>query len=52
LAGSFFVESLTDELEKKALNYIQRIDDLFTLKRWRAGVLDGIYSSASLDALQ
>jgi peptidoglycan/xylan/chitin deacetylase (PgdA/CDA1 family) len=27
-------------------------DDLFTLKRWRAGVLDGIYSSASLDALQ
>lgn len=27
-------------------------DDLFTLKRWRAGVLDGVYSSASLDALQ
>ena len=27
-------------------------DDLFTLKRWRAGVLNGVYSSASLDALQ
>lgn len=27
-------------------------DDLFILKRWRAGVLDGVYSSASLDALQ
>ncbi|MCK5680909.1 methylmalonyl-CoA mutase, partial [bacterium] len=28
LAGSYFVESLTDEMEKKALEYIQKIDDM------------------------
>lgn len=28
LAGSYYVESLTSELEKKAKNYIQRIEDL------------------------
>jgi methylmalonyl-CoA mutase N-terminal domain/subunit len=28
LAGSYYVESLTDELEKKASEYIEKIDDL------------------------
>ncbi|MEQ9321681.1 MAG: methylmalonyl-CoA mutase family protein [Polyangiaceae bacterium] len=28
LAGSYYVEWLTDELEKQALDYIQRIDDM------------------------
>ncbi len=28
LAGSYFVESLTDELEKKTLEYLARIDDM------------------------
>jgi methylmalonyl-CoA mutase N-terminal domain/subunit len=28
LAGSFYVESLTDEIEKKALEYIERIDQM------------------------
>lgn len=28
LAGSYFVETLTDELEKEAMNYIQKIDEL------------------------
>ncbi len=28
LAGSYYVESLTDELEKRAWEYIQKIDDL------------------------
>src|SRR5690606_26566790 len=28
LAGSYFIESLTDELEKAAANYIRRIEDL------------------------
>jgi methylmalonyl-CoA mutase, N-terminal domain len=28
LAGSYYVESLTDEVEAKALEYIQRIDDM------------------------
>ena len=28
LGGSFFVEQLTDEVEKAALNYIQRIDEM------------------------
>jgi len=28
LAGSFFVESLTNEMESKALEYIQKIDDM------------------------
>jgi methylmalonyl-CoA mutase N-terminal domain/subunit len=28
LAGSYFVESLTDEIEKRALEYLSRIDDL------------------------
>ncbi len=28
LAGSYFVESLTDEMERKALDYIQKIDDM------------------------
>ncbi len=28
LAGSYFVESLTDELEKRALDYLHRIDEL------------------------
>lgn len=28
LAGSYFVETLTDEIEKKAMEYIQKIDEL------------------------
>ena len=28
LAGSYFVEYLTDEMEKRALDYIRRIDDM------------------------
>lgn len=28
LAGSYFVESLTDEIERKAMDYIKKIDDL------------------------
>lgn len=28
LAGSYFVEALTDEIEKEAMNYIQKIDEL------------------------
>lgn len=28
LAGSYFVEALTDEMERKALAYIQKIDDM------------------------
>jgi methylmalonyl-CoA mutase N-terminal domain/subunit len=28
LAGSYFVEALTDELEKRALDYLRRIDDM------------------------
>ena len=28
LAGSYFVEALTDEMEKKAMAYIQKIDDM------------------------
>lgn len=28
LAGSYFVESLTDEIEKKAMDYIEKIDSL------------------------
>ena len=28
LAGSYYIESLTDEIEKQAMEYIQRIDDM------------------------
>jgi len=28
LAGSYFVEALTDEMERKAMDYIQKIDDM------------------------
>ncbi len=42
LAGSYYIESLTNELEKKAMEYINKIDDLGGMKKAiEAGYVQG-----------
>jgi methylmalonyl-CoA mutase N-terminal domain/subunit len=47
LAGSYFVESLTDEMERQCLAYLQRIDDLGGVE---AAIEDGFFAREIGDA--
>jgi methylmalonyl-CoA mutase N-terminal domain/subunit len=48
LAGSYYVESLTDELEKRAWEYLERIDEMGgMLKAIEAGFIQGEIQDAS-----
>jgi methylmalonyl-CoA mutase N-terminal domain/subunit len=48
LAGSYFVESLTDEIEKRADDYIRRIDEMGgALKAIEAGFVQGEIQDAA-----
>jgi methylmalonyl-CoA mutase N-terminal domain/subunit len=45
LAGSYFVESLTDEVERLAWEYIERIDEM-------GGAVDGIEAGFQMDEIE
>ncbi len=50
LAGSYFVETLTDELEEKALGYLKRIDDMGgAVYAIEAGFMQNEIAGASYD---
>ena len=50
LAGSYFVETLTDELEEKALDYIKRIDTMGgAVNAIEAGFMQNEIAAASYD---
>ena len=53
LAGSYFVETLTDELEEKAWNYIKKIDALGgSVQAIESGYIQNEIASASYDYQQ
>ena len=50
LGGSYYIEGLTDSLEREALDYIQRIDEMGgTLRAIEAGFIQGEIQNAAFD---
>ena len=50
MGGSYYIEALTDSLEREALDYIQRIDEMGgTLRAIETGFIQGEIQNAAFD---